>query len=290
MAKSKDKKPNILMIISDQLNPRVIGKYKEFYDFSHLEADVTPNIDNLAENGVLFESVYTPTPLCRPARAAFWTGLFPHQTNVFTNGKMFKDPKVKSDVPSVGSVFSQHGYETKHIGKRHDHGALHGFDYSLYGSKKVDEEHPAWPVNQDTYRDVYTTKKSVDFLNEYPEDGNPFFLVSDLCNPHNICGWVGENKGPHDDIDPPIELPPLPDNFEIDDIENRPEAIQYICCSHRRMKQASQWAKENYRHYLAAYLHYTQRLDRDVGEILEALEKRGDMDNTLIIFMADHGD
>jgi len=48
MAKSKDKKPNILMIISDQLNPRVIGKYKEFYDFSHLEADVTPNIDNLA--------------------------------------------------------------------------------------------------------------------------------------------------------------------------------------------------------------------------------------------------
>jgi choline-sulfatase len=82
----------------------------------------------------------------------------------------------------------------------------------------------------------------------------------------------------------------LPDNFYFNDIENRPLPVQYICCSHVRQSQAAGWTEENYRHYLAAYYHYVQRADNEVGLILDSLEKNGRLEDTFIVFMADHGD
>jgi choline-sulfatase len=66
--------------------------------------------------------------------------------------------------------------------------------------------------------------------------------------------------------------------------------VQYICCSHNRLAQAAPWNETNYRHYLAAYYHYVHRVDAEIGLILDALEARPDAEDTLIVFMADHGD
>jgi choline-sulfatase len=85
-------------------------------------------------------------------------------------------------------------------------------------------------------------------------------------------------------------LPPLPENFRIDDFQSRPIPVQYICCSHNRQAQAAGWNETNYRHYLAAYHHYLSRVDAEIGLVLDALESRDDADRTLIVFMADHGD
>ena len=210
-------KPNILIILSDQLNARALDAYKNI--FGNFSTNDTPNISALADQGVVFESIYTPTPLCRPARAAFWTGLFPHQTGVMTNGGRFVETKLSKSIPNIGQIFSDNGYHTIHIGKEHDHGALQGFQETHGGRIKIEPEHPAWPLNNDSFKDVYTTKKSVEFLKSLEEDHKPFLMVSDLNNPHNICGWVGKNSGPHKDITPPIELPQLPDNFEIEEIK-----------------------------------------------------------------------
>lgn len=275
-----DDKPNILIIICDQLTQRAIGAYGSDYG-------ATPNIDALAEDGITFSNSYTACPLCKPSRAAFWTGHYPHQTRVMSNGSQCPNYEIPEDLPKLGMKFKEAGYKRRHYGKTHDHGSLKGFRkaVSLVGKP---ETHSAWPVNNDSKCDVHTTKRVLRFLKWNRRE--PYIAVADLHNPHNICGYVGANEGPHEDSPIPTELPELPPNFNIDDMEKRPKPVQYVCCSHRRLSQAAKWNEENYRHYIAAYYHYTSMVDRQIGEIIDALKKRGDYENTLIVFMADHGD
>jgi choline-sulfatase len=280
-------RPNILIFISDHLSPLAIGAYGDTYG-------ATPTINEIASRGVLFSQIYTACPLCQPARAAFWTGRFPHETNVLSNGGMasgaFSEEPVPLDMPTLGESFSRGGYETVHFGKCHDMGSLRGFNIADQESIKIDNEQDCWPLNGDSYRDVDTTAKTVEYLKNPPQ--KPFLAVCDLQNPHNICGWVGENEGIHKDKALPegVLLPPLPENWEIGDWENRPVPVQYACCSHNRLSQASSWNEENYRHYLAAYYYYTRRADRDIARVMEALNSTPASENTLVIVMADHGD
>ena len=90
----------------------------------------------------------------------------------------------------------------------------------------------------------------------------------------------------------PLErsLPPLPENFEFDDIGNRPPFIQYLCCAHRRLRHASHWTPLDYQYYLYAYYHYLSTVDRQIGEILSALEAGKNAGNTAVIFFSDHGE
>ncbi len=272
-----DDRPNILIVMSDQLSQKAVGAYGN--------CDVvTPNMDRLAAEGLRFENVYTPCPLCQPMRPSLWTGLLPHEHGVLANRP---GPPVSDDVPTMGDVFSSGGYETVHFGKRHDRGGLRGFWCAEEGDLPVDAE-PAWPVNPDTTHDRYATVRCIEYLEHAHE--RPFLMVADLTNPHNICGWIGQNAGPHEDVPIAGPLPELPANFEIDDLRKRPLPIQYLCCSHRRLAQASRWSEDNYRHYLAAYYHFTNRVDSEIGRVLAALDRSDAAENTLIVFLADHGE
>lgn len=279
------KKPNILLFICDHLSPRVIGAYGEDYSW-------TPAISRIAEQGTRFTNAYTNCPLCMPSRASFWTSRYPHETNVLSNGREFENGPLPEDIVTVGDMFSANGYDTVHFGKQHDFGTLRGFDCApVEKGESAEPPHPAWPENEDTLHDNASTEKCVDWL-EQPHE-RPFLAVADLNNPHNICGWVGENnslEGPVRNIAPPCDLPALPDNFHVEDMANRPRPIQFICCSHNRMAQASHWTEENYRHYVAAYCHYSELADRKIGMIMDALEKSGNLDNTMVIVTADHAD
>ncbi len=275
-------KPNILIIITDQLSASALPAYGNTYVH-------TPHIDRILQRGTRFDLCYTNCPLCQPARAAFWTGLFPHNTGVLSNGRKHPVPPVPENVPTLGALFTAAGYETIHLGKTHDAGSLRGFGH-IEPRKQIEnvQSDPAWPVNYDTQRDRYTTLKTVEYLQQ--AHNTPFLAVADLNNPHNICGWVGENAHVHQDVPVSVPLPPLPDNFETPDLARRPRPVQYICCSHNRLSQAAPWNETNYRHYLAAYAHYINRVDAEIGLILDALEARPDADHTLIVFMSDHGD
>jgi choline-sulfatase len=272
---------NVLLIITDQLSWRALPAYGDTYAS-------TPNIDRIAERGVRFSQCYTPYPLCQPARAAFWTGRFPHATGVLSNGRKFPVEPVPDSMPTLGERFARAGYRTMHFGKRHDAGSLRGFSLAPVDQVPVGGD-DAWPLNRNTFQDRHTTEQATSWLREYQDD-TPSFTVVDLVNPHNICGWVGENAGPHVDAPVDVPLPELPDNFEDADFEKRPLPVQYVCCSHNRLAQASSWDRTNYRHYLAAYYHYLHRVDAEIGRILDALATRPDAEQTLIVFMADHGD
>ena len=271
---------NILIAIADQLSRQALRAYGN--PFSR-----TPHIDRIAAGGVRFEQCYTPCPLCQPARAAFWTGRFPHQTGVLSNGRRHPVPPVPEAMQTLGTLFAGAGYETVHFGKTHDAGSLRGFRVVPVDSSPVEPVGP-WPVNDDTFHDRATTEQVVAYLQDGP--AAPFLAVADLNNPHNICGYVGEYAGPHIDPPPPGLLPPPPPNLVVEDFADLPLPVQYVCCAHRRQEQAAGWTTENYRHYLAAYYHYLARVDAEIGRILDALAAGGHADDTLIVFMADHGD
>lgn len=274
-------KTNMLLIILDQLSWKALNTYGGKSN--------TPNIDRLAENGVAMDACYCPFPLCQPSRAAFWTGMESHRNRVWSNGRNWDITRIDESFPCMGETFRNAGYKAVHFGKKHDGGALRGFECSEEKETRIEDENPAFPFNMDTYADVYTVEKSKEFLSTY-DFQKPLFMALDLINPHNICGYIGANKGVHDNAEGTGELPLLPENFEFDDIANRPLPVQYLCCSHVRQGQTVGWTRDNFRAYLAAYNYYLSVADRHIGEVLKVLESRGELENTLIVFFSDHGD
>lgn len=271
------KQPNILVIVSDQLAQRAVGAYGG-------TLANTPNIDSIAAGGVAFRNAYTPCPLCMPARAAFWTGRHPHETGVFTNAR---EARIPEHMPTLGTLLGDTGYRCVHYGKGHDCGGLRGFDVVEAGSSPV-EETPPWTAYYDTTEDRYTAERSVEFLNTHGK--SPYLLVADLNNPHDICLWIGDHAGKHDDEPIPGDLPELPANFTTGDLAERPLAIRENGAINARVAQTQGWTPENYRYYLAAYRHYTALADSDVGSILTALRSRPDAADTWVVFLVDHGE
>lgn len=165
-------------------------------------------------------------------------------------------------------------------------GSLRGFKHKEPVAKPFTD--PEFPVNNDSFLDVGTCEDAVAYLSNPPKE--PFICIADFQNPHNICGFVGANEGVHTDRPISGTLPELPANFDVEDWNNIPKPVQYICCSHRRMTQASHWNEENYRHYIAAFQHYTKMVSKQVDSVLKALYSTPAGRNTIVVIMADHGD
>lgn len=274
---------NIVVFIMDQTAWRALPAYGNTYA-------KTPNIDRIAEGGMCIDGCYSTCPLCQPSRASFWTGRYPHETRVVSNSARCREKGVLPDFPTMGEVFSAAGYETVHFGKTHDAGTLRGFYCEPEKEIVSEPENPAYPQNRDTFRDNYTFRAACDWIRQR-QDERPLFLVADIVNPHNICGWVGENQGVHRGMDSGEPLPPLPENFDFPDIAGQPRAIQYVCCTNIRQSQTAGWTPDNFREYLRAYYHFLSLADRGIGQVLDALEERGfHAGNTLFVMMSDHGD
>jgi choline-sulfatase len=110
-------KPNILLIITDQMVPTLTGAYGH-------PVVRTPNLDRLVQQGVRFDSAYTPCPICAPARASLMTGRYVSRIRCYDNAA-----PLSCDVPTVCHYLTNAGYETVASGKLHYVGPdqLHGF-------------------------------------------------------------------------------------------------------------------------------------------------------------------
>lgn len=274
---------NILLIICDQLSAGAL----RFGGSAYGSAEA---MERLASEGTRLESCYCNAPLCQPSRASFWTSRYPHETGVTSNLREFPFPAVPETLSALGECFVRAGYRAIHFGKEHDYGSLRGFERVPSSEIEIPREDPAINLAYETFLDIDTTAKVCRFLGSDRAKERPFLTVADLQNPHNICFYIGENKDGCRDFAGNPELPPLPANFETDDLANRPPFIQYLCCAHRRLRQASRWTAGDYRHYLYAYHHYISRVDRQIGEILGALADAGLAEETLVVLMADHGE
>ena len=135
---------NIVVFLLDQLTWRGLPAYGNTFV-------KTPNIDRIAEGGLLIDGCYTACPLCQPARAALWTGRYPHETGVLSNGRKWPEKGIPEFMPTLGETFTKAGWQTVHFGKTHDAGALRGFTCEPEEKIVFPEEEPAFMLNEDSF-------------------------------------------------------------------------------------------------------------------------------------------
>jgi len=285
---AEDGRPNILVIMTDQQAASAMSAAGNPY----LN---TPAMDSIAARGVRFERAYVTQPLCLPSRSSMMTGRYPHEIGTTTNGKSFN-----KDWPMVGKLMAEGGYECGYIGKWHV-------------GAPIDFEHAGHTFLTGKQKDHEKTASAVEYLSR--EHSKPFFLTVSYINPHNVCQLARqlnrtdpqtlleatENAGQlalYQDLpDGPIptlptdikDLPPLPANFAIP--ENEPSAIREAqAMSPNKHYPTSNWDERRWREYLWGYYRICEKVDAEVAKVLEALEENGLAENTVIIFVADHGE
>lgn len=261
-------RPNILLICTDQQSHMAMSNAGN--------PDLhTPAMDRLAETGVTFENAYCTFPLCTPSRAAMFSGVMPHQAGVMRNGDQI-DPQLRER--ELGRWLGANGYDCYYGGKWH-----------------VPE--PEMPPDNDHgfevicgFHDHKLTDTCVDFISDRAGD-RPFFLVAGFDNPHNICEWARSQSLPWGSVGeppPPEQCPNLPANFQPSPFE--PEAIRHEQQAHRGIYAYQDCTPEQWRRLRWAYYRLCEKVDAQIGRILDALDEAGLTDDTLIVFTADHGD
>ncbi len=263
--------PNIVFINTDQQSADAMSCAGNAY--LH-----TPAVDRLARTGVRFPNAYTAHPLCVPARMSFFTGRMPHEMGVFVNTQETDEPCA---VPFFGPRLREAGYRRHYVGKWHltvpeTNVEEHGFEKVVFGGGYggLDKD---------------KASEAVRFLENPPD--TPFFLVVSFNNPHDCCelsrgqGLRMESLPGEPGLD---ELPPVPDN--IGSAEDGPEVLRKFQREYPNIGCALQWNEDQIRRYRWGYNRLVEMVDRQIGRVLEALERTGRWENTLIVFTSDHGD
>ncbi len=255
-AHAADRPPNVILIFSDDQGTIDINIYgaKDLY---------TPHLDSLARRGTRFTQFYVAAPVCSPSRAALLTGRYPQRAGVPGNVGLGKSGMPAEQV-TMAEMLKTAGYRTALVGKWHlgevnGRGPLdQGFD-SFYGHKRgcIDNYshffYWSGPTNHDLWRDD----------GEIWEDGNHF---SDLMV-REAKQFLDDNK------DGPFFLY-LPFNIP-----------------HYPLQGAPKW-REYYKNLPSPrrdYAALVSTLDEKVGEILDHAGRLGLTENTLVIFLSDHG-
>jgi arylsulfatase A-like enzyme len=272
-------RPNILLITTDQQWAGAMSCAGNPYV-------KTPNMDRLAANGVRFEAAYSANPICVPSRTSYMTGTPSHVNGIVTN---MRDGQAAVTHPCLAKVFQDQGYDTGYVGKWHiprsaDDKAWSGINY--FDDARNNGVDPNIPG------------RCADFLNQHRDA--PFFLVASFINPHDVCEWARRLSGIEDDLPngeigappAPEDCPPLPANRAIPDGE--PPVIRQHQADPNMAKAypTRTWAPDDprWRQYLWGYYRMVERVDRHIGELLEALRASGQEENTAIVFTSDHGD
>ena len=246
----KQNKPNILVITCHDL-----GDYLGCYG-TPVE---TPNLDKLAQEGVMFAQHYASATICCPSRASLWTGCYAH-----THGLMGLMPRGwEMDVdrcPHAASILKSEGYQTHLFGLQHEH-----WDPYVLG---FDDVHDVASTFGDDVTPVF-----LDWLMEKRESNVPFFAAVGFFEAHRIGS---ASQGPS-----PEFIGQLPSHFQRDnyssddpaDVEVRPYLPDI----------------PEQRQELADFYGSIKYLDEIVGHILVTLDNVGLADNTLVVFTSDHG-
>jgi len=206
------------------------------------------------------------------------TGVWPHQNgiiiNQFGNNEQLVDGSKSDRMPMLGRVLRNNGYRCAHLGKWHiplylDAVDIHGYDEA---KELMDSDVPS---------------VSAAFAHQAGE--KPWFIVSSFTNPHDICEWASGRPLPQGKIpEPPApeECPELPANFEIP--ANEPSVLRDFQQRRAPKYGAPYFEPPQWRQYLWAYWRLVEKVDAEIGRLLDAMKDH--LENTVIIFTADHGD
>lgn len=289
--------PNILFIQVDQLAASFLPAYGN-------RVSITPNIDELAAQSVVFESAYTNFALCAPSRFSMLAGQLASDIGAYDNGAEFA-----SSVPTYAHYLRSSGYHTSLSGKMHFVGAdqLHGFDERLtidiYPASfqwtgdwtEVSEEHSndersftlAGPVRRNVQMDYdeevlhRTCRKLYDLArNDGIADGQPWHLTVSFTHPHDPYQCSHEHWNLYDDSD--IDMPTV---GWIDDPD--PYTVRL---RQQYGLEATEPSEDQIRRARHGYYGSVSYVDDLVGGVLQTLRQTGLDSNTVVVFSTDHGD
>ncbi len=305
--KAIDKRPNILLICADDLGWSDIGCYGSEVS--------TPNLDKLAASGIRFRQFHN-TSKCHPSRACLLTGLYAQQNGYF---KDFDKPLVNAI--TLGEYLKSAGYITLWSGKHHgaENPKTRGFDhyyglrdgacnYFNPGLQRAGEDKPAqkkqvryWciedkeyapytPEEKDFYTTDYFTKYALKWLDEYQTNDTPFFLYLAYNAPHDpLMAWpedIAKYKGKYNAGYGPVRKARYEKQKKngLIDARYRLSGPTYKSWDSLTPKQQAEEARK-----MEVYAAMIDRMDRNIGYVLDKLKKQGKLDNTLIIFLSDNG-
>ena len=290
-AEHQGSKFNILYITIDDLNDWV-GCLQ-----SHPQVK-TPNIDRLAERGLLFTNAHCQAPVCNPSRTSVMLGLRPSTTGIYSLQPSFKKvPKYANHV-TIPKAFKLNGYATSTLGKIY-HGALPKGEFDKAGTRaKLPNRFPPkklvntpqnhklvdwgiWPPEDSDQLDYKTADWAVNELSQKQKD--PFFMAVGFSLPHVplLATQKWFDLYPEDTLQFPRML--------LDDRNDTPRFSWYLHWKLPEPRQRFLFQAGEQLKIVQAYLASISFMDSQVGRILEALDRNGYADNTIVVLWSDHG-
>lgn len=296
-ASGNDPRPNVLVVMYDQLNPSVLG--------CHGGVAKSPNIDRIAAAGVVFDAAYTNSPLCTPARYCMMTGQLPSATHGYDNAAY-----LASTVPTFAHYARTAGYRTVLSGKMHFVGPdqLHGFEerrttdiYPADFGWTPDWRHPEeridwWYHNMDSVLGAGTAEvtnqllfddevghQAVRALHDLAraDDGRPWLLVASFTHPHDPYVTRQKHWDRYEGVDIPMPI------VSAADVPADPHTVRLReACA----MDAAPIADDDVRRARRAYLGNVSYVDDWTGYLMDALAAVGAAEDTVVILLADHGD
>ncbi|QHI68834.1 sulfatase [Tichowtungia aerotolerans] len=286
--------PNVLFIAVDDLNTEV-----GFLGDAHAK---TPNMDRLAEQSVVFRRAYCQSPICGPSRNSLLTGRYPHHTGLYSLDPMFRDVEALEDVVSLPQHFRKNGYWSATVGKIYhskpdpesfdtNHGWMGAFGPFPEKTIHLDSELPVHPyydwgafLEDEETADYKVAQSACGFIEKAAKTDQPFFISVGFFRPH--CPMYAPQKW--FDLHPLEDIVPLPDQSA--DLKDIPaygkKLIRYF-----GRQDYNRFLRENNRaaSFLQAYRACVSFTDHCIGQVLDALEKSGQADNTIVVLFGDHG-
>jgi choline-sulfatase len=292
-----DATPNILVIMYDQIAASALAAYGN-------RTSITPAIDRLAAESVVFDAAYSNSPLCTPARYCMMTGQLPSNTGGFDNAAY-----LPSTVPTVAHYLRIGGYRTILSGKMHFVGPdqLHGFeerrttdiypadfgwtpdwsnfderiDWWYHNMSSVTGAGIAEVTNQLLYDDEVGTA-SIRALHDVArsDDQRPFFLVASFTHPHDPYVTRRRHWDLYEDVE--IDMPRVPV-----DPNPHPHTLRL---QHVSDMEHSTIRPEDVRNARRAYYGNVSYVDEWTGKLMATLEALDLAANTVVMIVADHGD
>jgi arylsulfatase A-like enzyme len=303
-------KPNLVFLFTDEQRQDTLRTYGN----TRIQ---TPNLDALADAGVVFTRAYVSQPVCTPSRATIMTGLYPH-----TGGCVANNVPLDERVPTLAELFADRDYRFAYLGKWHlgdEIFAQHGFDhwvsiedgyrshYRPHRNRNQNCTYYHWlkargvePDVRDGEFSAFSRRKSVGLPAELTKPaflaeetarfirenaGRPFVAYVNFLEPHMPF------TGPYNDRYDPAEIV-LPGNFDAPPDPDEPLRCRLLR-EHYRLHGSEGLdltSESGWRRLIANYWGLVTLVDEAVGRILRALAENGVADRTIVVFTSDHGD
>lgn len=288
-------RPNVLMIVVDDLNVDLMA-------FGHPIVR-TPNIERLVSRGVRFDRAYSQFTLCSPSRESFLSGRRPESSGVVSQLNKVRD--MIPDVTYLHEHFRNHGYTTRAVGKVYHGNKTVTWDSFEDAKPKSPQENEAYRIRneaeereahgvqwhpiddpEETLGDGIVARTAVDYLREAAGEKKPFFIAAGFRKPH--LPWTAPRK--YFAMYPKSAIPEVTQPAMI--------GIPKIALMTDITPRSPRWLEEfegifgypfSEREAVGAYYACVSFIDAQVGLVLDTLDQLKLRDNTVIVFVSDHG-